>query len=234
MSENSHYLQPAFILNQRKFKETSLIIDALTRDFGRISLLAKGVRKTKSKSASLLQVFNPLSVSFFGNHELKTLTAVELIPPAIQLNGLAFYCGFYVNELLLSFLHKYDPHPELFFHYSDCLNSLSIGSEIEQALRIFEINLMTEVGYGLDFFTESPVESLKKYRFNTESGFTEAEDGLVSGATILALASRQFTDPKVLTETKILMRTVINSHLQGKPLKSREIINNFIKYTKND
>lgn len=234
MSENTYYHQPAFILKQCKFKETSLIIDVFTRDFGRISLLAKGVRKAKSKSASLLQVFIPLTVSFFGKLELKTLTDVEMIPSAIELKGLAVYCGFYVNELILSFLHKHDPHPELFQFYSDCLSSLSIGSEIETALRIFEVNLMNEVGYGLDFSTESPIESSKKYCFNVDSGFTEAENGLISGETLLALDSRKLNNTRVLSEAKILMRTVINSHLQGKPLKSRETLYNFIRYTKND
>jgi DNA repair protein RecO (recombination protein O) len=100
MTDNAVYLQPAFILQQRKFRETSLIIDVLTRDFGRISLLAKGVRKAKSKTAGLLQPFIPLTLSYVGKSELKTLTDVEITQPFIQLQGLAVYCGFYVNELI--------------------------------------------------------------------------------------------------------------------------------------
>ena len=81
MTDSAVYLQPAFILQQRKFKETSLILDVLTRDFGRVSLLAKGVRKAKSKTAGVLQPFIPLAVSYVGKTELKTLTHVEIIPP---------------------------------------------------------------------------------------------------------------------------------------------------------
>ena len=111
MTDSAVYLQPAFILQQRKFRETSLIIDVLTRDFGRVSLLAKGVRKAKSKTAGLLQPFIPLTLSYFGKTELKTLTDVEITQPFIQLQGLALYCGFYVNELVGCFLHRIRSSP---------------------------------------------------------------------------------------------------------------------------
>jgi DNA repair protein RecO (recombination protein O) len=237
MTDSAVYLQPGFILQQRKFRETSLIIDVLTRDFGRVSLLAKGVRKAKSKTAGLLQPFIPLMLSFSGKAELKTLTDVEIIQSVIQLKGLALYCGFYINELVGHFLHQYDPHPEVFTHYRECLSCLSDGSKIETALRVFELNLMDAVGYGLqldyDFHNEKAVHPLKKYHFNVEQGPIEAIDGQFSGTTLQALKLRKFADVQVLIEAKILMRTVIAVYLQGKPLKSRTLINHIIKHTKN-
>ncbi len=229
MTDSAVYLQPAFILQQQKYRETSLIIDALTRDFGRVSLIAKGVRKAKSKTAGLLQPFIPLTLSYLGKTELKTLTDVEIIQPFIQLQGLALFCGFYVNELVGCFLHRYDPHPDVFSSYGKCLSSLSDSSQIEAALRIFELDLMDAAGYGLqldyDFHNEKAVHSLTNYHFNVEQGPIEAPDGHFSGKTLQALKSRKLTDPDVLIEAKILMRTVIAAYLQGKPLKSREIIN---------
>jgi DNA repair protein RecO (recombination protein O) len=234
MTDSAVYLQPAFILQQRKFKETSLILDVLTRDFGRVSLLAKGVRKAKSKTAGILQPFIPLAVSYLGKTELKTLTHVEIIPPFIQLQGLALYCGFYVNELVACFLHQYDPHPEVFAYYGDCLNCLSDSSKIEEALRIFELDLMEAVGYGLqldyDCQHEKSVQPLTHYHFNAEQGPIEAPDGHFSGKTLLALKSREFTDHQVLSKAKMLMRTAIAVYLQGRPLKSRAVINKIINY----
>ena len=234
MTDNVVYLQPAFILQQRKFKETSLIIDVMTRDFGRVSLLAKGVRKTRSKTAGLLQPFIPLTMSYFGKTGLKTLTGVEIKQPFIQLQGLALYCGFYVNELVSCFLHQYDPHPEVFSYYDECLSSLSDSSKIEAALRNFELNLMDAVGYGLqleyDFRTEKSVDPLRKYHFIADQGPIEALDGHYSGKTLQAMKSREFTDPQVLIEAKILMRTVINIYLHGKKLKSRAVINKIIQH----
>ena len=234
MPDSAVYLQPAFILKQQKFRETSLIIDVLTRDFGRVSLVAKGVRKTKSKTAGALQPFIPLTISYFGKTELKTLTDVEIIPPIHQLQGLALYCGFYVNELVGHFLHPFDPHPDVFACYGKCLSGLSDSSKIEAALRIFELDLMDAAGYGLqlkyDFHNEKPVHPLTRYHFNAEQGPIEAPDGHFSGKTLQALSLREFTDAQVLIEAKLLMRTVIAVHLRGKPLKSRAVINKITKY----
>jgi len=52
--------------------------------------------------------------------------------------------------------------------------------------------------------------------------------GIFSGATLLALKSGKLIDPQVLTEAKMLMRKVIDVHLQGKPLKTRAVINQII------
>ena len=233
MTDSVVYLQPSFILQQRNYKETSLIMDVLTRDYGRVSLLAKGVRKAKSKTAGLLQPFIPLMLSYFGKSELKTLTYVELTRSFVPLPGLALYCGFYVNELVMCFLHPCDPHPEVFTHYEHCLSGLAEGLKIEAALRIFELDLMDAVGYGLqleyDFHTEQPLQPLVTYHFNIEQGPMAAPDGQFLGKTLQALKRREFTDLQVLTDAKRLMRTAIAVYLQGKPLKSRAVINNIIK-----
>ncbi|MGZ5026568.1 MAG: DNA repair protein RecO [Methylobacter sp.] len=234
MTETAVYLQPAFILQQRKYRETSLIIDMLTRDFGRISVLAKGVRKAKSKTAGMLQPFIPLLISYFGKAELKTLADVETIQPFNEMKGLALYCGFYINELVGYFLHKYDPHPEVFDHYRECLSRLSQDANNEIALRLFELNLLEYSGYGLQLEYDDngrPVEISKKYDFNVGLGPIEAVNGLFSGNTLLALNAGQLSDAKVLSEAKVLMRMVIDVYLQGKQLKSRAVINKIIRHT---
>lgn len=228
MTESAVYLQPAFILQSRKYRESSLIIDALTRDFGRISLLAKGVRKTRSKTAGLLQPFIPLTLSFFGRAELKTLTNVETSHRFNEIKGLALYCSFYINELVACFLHKYDPHPEVFDYYNQCLSGLADGSGMEAALRLFELRLLECSGYGLQLGYDdhdNPVEALKKYDFNVGQGPVEVAGGQFSGRTFQALGSGELTDPQVLSEAKILMRMVIDGYLQGRQLKSRAVIN---------
>jgi DNA repair protein RecO (recombination protein O) len=214
MSDNVFHSQPAFILYQQQYRESSLIIDVLTRDLGRISLIAKGVRKAKSKTAGILRPFIALSLSFVGKTELRTLTDAEMIGSPNELTGLALYCGFYVNELLCNFLHKDDPHQEVFTGYQACLSELAQGTQIEAALRVFELNLMGNIGYGVQLGYDGLVENL---------------DGQFSGSVLQAIDQRQFDDPSVLSAAKMLMRTVIDSHLQGKQLKSRTVINNIVK-----
>ncbi|ESS72366.1 DNA repair protein RecO [Methyloglobulus morosus KoM1] len=233
MSDFALYSQPAFILHQQKYRESSLIIDVLTQDFGRFSLIAKGVRKAKSKSAGILRPFVALSLSYVGKADLRTLTDAEMIGLPNELTGLALYCGFYINELICNFLHKDDPHPEVFQDYRVCLLQLAQGPNLESALRIFELNLMENIGYGIDLsydlHHEKPIGANKKYLFDKDEGLLENSEGQFSGFALLAMAQRQFDDPVVLSEAKLLMRTVIDSHLHGKLLKSRSVINNIVK-----
>jgi DNA repair protein RecO (recombination protein O) len=233
MSDTVFHSQPAYILHQQAYRESSLIIDVLTRDLGRMSLIAKGVRKTKSKTVGQLRPFAALSLSFFGRSDLKTLTDVETIGLSDELTGLTLYCGFYINELVCHFLHKDDPHPEVFEDYHQCLSGLAQGAQVEAALRTFELNLMDNIGYGINFsydlHHEKPMALNKKYRFNKEAGLIEAADGQFSGISLMAIAQRNFEDPQTLSEAKLLMRTVIDSHLQGKCLNSRSVINSIVK-----
>jgi len=233
MTGNVVYLQPAFVLRQRKYRETSVILDIFTVDYGRISLLARGVRKPKSKTAALLQPFIPLKISFFGSTELKILTEVEMNWPTINLSGMALYCGFYINELVTYFLYSSDPHPEVFASYRQCLISLSDESLIEPILRTFELELIDAIGFGLQFdydVDNQPIDTNQRYQFQTELGLIVNGNGPYSGASLKAIKNKDFSHPQVLSEAKILMRAVIDNLLQNKPLKSRTVINQVIKH----
>lgn len=228
MTASRDCLQPAFVLNLQKYRETSLLLNVLTRDGGRLPLLAQGVRKAKSKTAALLQPFVPLSIGYVGKGELATLTAVEAIPPLSPLQGLSLYCGFYVNELVVRFLHPHDPHPEVFAAYRQCLDGLAQGQAIQAALRRFELDLLDCTGYGVDFAHEAishqAITPHLRYQFKKGLGLVQDENGPFSGLTLQALDARDLTHPQVLAEAKLLMRRVINGNLQGPPLKSRTVI----------
>jgi DNA repair protein RecO (recombination protein O) len=234
MTDNIIHLQPAFILKQRQYRESSLIIDVFTQDFGKVSLVAKGVRKTKSKTAGLLQPFIPLNLSYLGRGELKTLTHVELAKPYLQLTGLSLYCGFYVNELIACLLLTEDPHPEVFNLYENCLTDLLKSDQIEATLRLFELDLIEAIGYGLqlayDLQHHKTLSPEARYHFDIEQGPIESPEGHFSGQTLISLQTRTLEDPKILYEAKLLMRHVINHYLHGKPLKSRAVINQIIKH----
>jgi len=236
MTESTVYLQSAYILQAQNYRETSLLLDVLTRDYGRISLLANGVRKQRSKTAGLLKPFTPLIISYLGKSELKKLQTVEPAGPNIPLTGISVYCAFYVNELICCFLHKSDPYQELFTKYQDCLVKLLDNSNLESTLRIFELDLLDAIGYGLQLdFDANEVKPvcqnnvMNRYGFSIDSGLVVDNNGQISEKTRQAMLERQFTDPQVLAETKKLMRTVIDLYLQGKQLKSRTVINKIMK-----
>jgi DNA repair protein RecO (recombination protein O) len=233
MDASTVYLQPAFILQHRPYRETSILLEVFTRDYGIVSVLAKGVRKAHSKTAGLLLPFSQLRLSYLDKHELKVLSQVEYANH-YPLQNLGLYCGFYINELLQKFLHKYDPHPQLFVYYQDCLQALLKGDSIEQTLRYFELDLLEEAGYAVELDVEQdqrqPVQGDQRYLFIPGVGMIADNRGDVSGETLLALATKSPLSGEVLAGAKSLLRKMLDEHLQGKPLKSREVLANIIKY----
>jgi len=233
MSMEAVYLQPAVILQYRKYRETSLLLDFFTRDHGIISMIAKGVRKEKSKMAGLLQPFSLLSISFLGKSELKTLTQAEYLQ-SYPLTQLAMYCGFYVNELLQKVLHKSDPHPRLFSRYLTCLTELSRPDLLEESLRYFELDLLAETGYGAELGFDNQrkiqVQAHLRYNFSADAGMFEDPNGIVSGLTLQTLAARQSLAADTLCEAKQLLRKMLDLSLHGRTLNSREVLTNIIKY----
>jgi len=232
MAAETVSLQPGFVLRRQPYRETSLILDVLTRDHGRVPLLAKGVRKAKAKAVALMQPFVPLALSYLGKSGLTSLAHAEATAPPFSLPGLAVYCGFYVNELIGRFLHPHDPHPELFADYHQCLRQLATGLEAEAALRRFELALLKHCGYGLQLATDSGGQALVGHRrYRLEPNGFEADDlGVYTGAALLAINNNELHHPNVLGEAKRLMRAVIDGHLQGRPLHSRAVINQVIKH----
>src|SRR3982074_3801836 len=98
--------QPGFVLHSYPYKETSLIVDVLSRDYGRIGLIAKGAKRPHSQLRGVLQTFQPLSVGWSGKSEVRTLNAAEWVGGLLPLEKSALLCGFYLNELLVKLLAR--------------------------------------------------------------------------------------------------------------------------------
>ena len=231
-SESRDKQGKAYVLHTRAYKNTSLIVEALTREHGRMTLVAKGAKRTGSPYQGLLQPFIPLFLSWGGRSEMKTLYKAENISGPIKLEGELIYTGFYLNELIMYLLHKHEAHASLFEHYQECLTDLQQGQDTELALRYFELALLEELGYGLSLEHElqsgQSVQSDLLYEYNMEMGITPLKgDGssslAVSGDTLLALATRNIATDKQKTEAKRLLRNILEYHLEGRPLKTREL-----------
>jgi len=226
-------LQPAFILHHRPYRETSLLLDVFTRDHGRVSLIARGVRKNRSKMRPLLQPFYPLLLSFQGRTELLTLQTVEPRGIPIDLREDSLLGGFYLNELLMRLLQKQDPHPELYTIYQDTLLELGRTPLQQKHLRLFEKKLLDALGYGLQLHHSIPDRKAflggRTYRFYPEQGFelvegeSDVSNTLFSGNSLLALASGNLDDEEILRDVKRLMRIALGVLLGPKPLQSRKL-----------
>jgi len=225
--------QPGLVLHATPWRETSLIVECFTRDYGRVALVARGAKRPTSQFRGLLAPFAPLSFSWSGRNEIKNLMRVEWVGGLVPLRGNALLAAFYANELIVRLLARADPHEGLFESYLQLLRGL-VEARQDVTLRTFELELLREVGYEvpLDQCTNGdPIDASARYRFRPEAGAhrlssTERDDeGLsVSGATLLAMARGEFADARVAAEAKTMLRHLIRYHLEGKPLNTRRIL----------
>jgi DNA repair protein RecO (recombination protein O) len=224
--------QPAFVLHSYPYKETSLIIDLLTRDYGRVAVVAKGAKRPMSKLRGVLQTFQPLQTSWSGKSELRTLIDAEWVGGMRPIEKTALLCGFYLNELLVKLLARDDPHPALFDHYVSTLNELAHGEPAQIVLRKFERALLKETGVAADLgrstTTRAAVEPAADYVVDPEKGPREvqADDSwpVVSGQTLLDMERNDYADPVTQAQSKQLMRFLLAYHLGGAPLNTRQIL----------
>jgi DNA repair protein RecO (recombination protein O) len=229
-----HDDEPAFVLHGYPYRETSIIVEALTATRGRVALVARGARRPRSELRSVLQAFQPLMLSWSGGGELKTLVSAEWRGGLPLVAGSALLCGFYLNELLLKLLPREDPHPQLFRDYDSALAKLAGGAEQAPVLRGFELRLLAELGYALPLTHEAdtgrPVDPGARYYYAFDRGprASVAEPGRrypqVRGATLLALAQHDFSAPDAAAEAKRLMREVLDHYLERRTIVSRRVV----------
>lgn len=233
--------EPAYVLHRRPFKESSLIIDILSFNYGRLSLVVNGAHKANSSKAALVQVFQPLILSWSGRSELKTLRSVEAPSQAFELTGTALYCGYYLNELILYLSPVMEPCPNLFSYYAESLALLRSDPTLMPTMRQFEGRLLGELGLLPDLKRDTQgkaIEAGRHYRLNSElqleAGALEGATNVCSGAALKVLAQLLSVDlscdqvpsgDKYLAQQlKQFNRHLIDHSLQGRPLKSREML----------
>ena len=224
--------QPAFVLHAYPFSETSLIVEVLSRDFGRVALMARGARRPRSALRGLLLGFQPLELGWAGKGEVKTLMKAEWQGGQPLLTGKALFCGYYLNELLIHLLPREDAHERLFAVYAETLRRFA--ELLQHAdLRCFEKALLQELGYGLTLERDvdgAPIDADGNYFYEIERGpvrlrqrATGSSVLSVSGKTLLDLAHGDLADPRSLLEAKQLMRMLISYYTGGKELSTRKI-----------
>jgi DNA repair protein RecO (recombination protein O) len=217
-------------LHQYAYRDTSRIVEVFTAEHGRLTLFARGANGPKSALKGVLRPFQRLLVSWSGTSEACALVGAESDGQMTRLAPERLMSGFYLNELLLKLTERRDPHPEIFFSYASCVQALCDGEVEERALRRFEKRLLNELGYGLELTQTGdgiPVQQDKYYRFALQSGpqlcVAEAP-GAVYGQSLTDLQSESFEDARSLRDAKRLLRAAIDVCLDGRALKSREVM----------
>jgi len=230
----------AFCLHSRPYRETSLIVELFTKEYGRVSAVAKGVkRKNKSGSSDgQLQPFRPLTVCLTGKSDLKTISTHEQLSPAYMLQGNYLFAGIYLNELLLRLLPVEFCYEDVFCLYKTTLHSLMEQTHLEMSLRHFEFELLAELGYGVPFVEIDKKGDLVNdefipgsyYAFQQDAGFIRllGEKGykqiiIFKGEDLNAIREKDFSSEDYLLSAKKLIRLMMKPLLGDKPLQSRQL-----------
>ncbi len=226
--------QPAFVLHSYLYKETSLIVDVFSKDYGRVALIAKGAKKPYSRLRGVLQTFQPLLLNWSGRSELRTLMSAEWVGGMVPLENSALFYGFYINELLLKLTAREDPHPGLFDHYVRTLTRLAHveSAQVQIVLRQFELAILKETGVAADLsvnmYDGQPVDPNEIYVVDPEGGprIAQMHDTSlrVSGKTLLDMAKEEYSDPVTQVQSKLLMRALLAHHLNGAQIQTRQIL----------
>ena len=220
-----------YVLHRRRYRESSLIVDLLTRDRGRVSAVARGAVRKQSRLGGALQPLCQLRLSLAGRSELMTLAVAEPQAQAIRIIGRRLYAALYLNELVMRLTATHDPNLNLYSAYEAALEELRQNVHIERLLRRFEKRMLDALGLGLVLDFEAggggAVEPDKDYVYELHRGPVVARDPNAEprllGATMLALARETDLTDQQLRQAKTLMRFVIRHYLDGHPLRSRKL-----------
>jgi DNA repair protein RecO (recombination protein O) len=224
--------EPAFVLHSWPYKETSLVVEVVSRRRGRLGLLARGARRARSAMRGVLLAFHPLRLTWTASAELGTLIAAEWAGGQRSLAGTALMCGFYLNELLLRLLPREDPHENLFDAYAASLEDLSTGRSQAAVLRSFERRLLAELGYApvldRDAASGAAIDAGKTYAYEAERGPVETRresgESVISGKTLLDMAADNYESARTRDEARRLMRVLIGERLSGQSLHTRAVL----------
>lgn len=221
-------LDTAFVIHTRRYGDTSLIVELFMREQGRMPCVVKGALRSK-RSSIAAQPFQRVAAQVRGRGEMGTLTRIEALAAPVRLAGQRLYCGFYINELLMKLIARNDPYPALFDAYTETVAELDGNAHLEPLLRRFEFRLLKELGVGLTLNNDaqgSPIDPDGLYTYNSTNGAERAQGDradVFRGKTLLDMHADRLDHPVSLREARALMRNVLDHHLGGRPLHSREL-----------
>ncbi len=144
----------AIVLRVTEFSETSCIVSMLTRDFGKLTAIAKGARRPKSPFDAALDVLAVCRVVFIHKTQamsLLTEARLENRFRAAETDLKRLYIGFYLVELLKSLTDEGDPQPELYDFCEETIRFLDgdrlADNKLAEFVLRFELGLLELTGH---------------------------------------------------------------------------------------
>lgn len=227
--------EPVFMLYAVPWRESSLRLEVFSRQYGRVALLARSARKRMSELRGVLVPFVPISASWYGIQELKTLHRAEWLGGWPQPQGRALFSGLYVNELMLKLTAREDAMPAVYDSLAEVMQTLCREVNHVAALRRFEWQLLSQLGYAPDLFYDEKggvIQADRQYRLHperpllplAEASSDSAHAGMVvDGQTLVQLRDGVFADGQSLQQALKITRLLIDFRIP-EGIKSRQVL----------
>lgn len=224
-------IDTGYIVHRRRLRETSLLLQILTRGHGRFAVVARGALGGRKGGNSHYAEFTCYHLAWSGRSDLPTLLRAEPLGRAQRLAGARLFSAMYLNELIVRLVHRGEGDETGYAAYEQALRSLATDASLEPVLRRFEAMLLESCGYGMELAcavdTGEALDEAAPYHYVPERGpvtqTPPVAHRVVAGGTLRALAGAAPWDAARLREAKRLMRFIVGHHLGGQPLTSREL-----------
>lgn len=228
--------ESAYVLHARAWRETSLLVEVLSEQHGRLGLVARGVQGPKRHVLrAALQPLQHIRLDAVLRGELATLAGAEALDAAPRLAGESMLGAFYVNELVMRLAQRQDPQPDLYLAYARVRERLAGTDALAWTLRRFERDLLHALGSGFDLAHDGdglPIDPAARYLLDPEQGPArllsdrgrDQRATAATGSALLALAGDRLPGVEDLASLRLALRSVISHHLGGHPLKSWEML----------
>ena len=227
--------EAAFVLHARPWRETSLLVEVLSEQHGRMGLVARGVTGPKKHVLrAALQPLQSIRLDADPRGELARLVSAEAVDTAPRLAGDAMLAAFYLNELVLRLAPRHDPVPELFDAYARVRERLRGEDSLAWTLRRFERDLLEALGFGFGLDADADghaIDPAARYQLDPEQGprrlFLDRghseRTAAATGRGLLSLAQDAMPTAEDLASLRLPLRSVLAHHLGPRGLKSWEM-----------
>jgi len=145
------YTDEGIVIKRSNIGEAGKLITIFSKNHGKITAIAKGLRKPTSKRAGLLELFNLVKFhAVQGRGELDTLTEVQLID---SFSSWRKHLGrvtlaYQLAEVIDKLTPDHQPHPEIFEILSGSLSQISkYGSDWSLKIKNLKLKILRELGY---------------------------------------------------------------------------------------
>ena len=177
--------EPCYIFNSREYQESSLIVEAISPNYGAMTVIARGAANKNSPLKGVLQPFVPLNLTLVqGRGDMYFLRDYERSNEGFSYPMPLMFCAMYVNELLHHLYRSRDGDVKFFGTYIGTLEAISQRKAVESSLRRFEFELLAQLGYSLSLWDDQGrmLKTRETYRFCFGSGFVRYNEYLFEKA----------------------------------------------------